>query len=142
MKRVDHDRIISECTNVIQRLVFHPLSLSPEWGKAHFYRGRALYYKGEIDGVKGCFFEAASDFQQAADNRRTERHMRAIALHFRGLCCQKLGKYEWAEYYFDKAREKGFDEDPKPFFLDPIVQEVETLKNWVRQELKITEDSE
>ena len=147
MKRVDPDRIIDNCTDVIDHLVHSPdkdkvLSLLPEWDKAQFYRGRAYYYKGEIKGDKGYFFQSEHDFQQVADNNRADLDMRTMALYFRGLCCKKLGQDERSECYLDRARKNGFDEDPKPFFLDPIVQEVEILKNRVKQELGITEDSE
>ena len=144
MKRVNPDRIIKDCTDVIDHIVRAPVpSLLPERDKAKYYRGRARYYKGEVESERGDFLTALSDFLTVAQNHRTTaRDMRAIAWHFCGLCCKKLGEDERSECYFDKARRKGFAEDPHPFYLEPIVQEVEDIKNRVRQALGFTEDSE
>lgn len=141
MKRHDSDRIINDCTDTIGHLL-SCMDLRTGRMKLYYCRGRALYYKGEIESEKGCFRQALSNFLMVAqDHIRTDRDMRAVAWHFCGLCCQKLREDERSECYFDKARKEGFDEDPAPFYLEPIIQEVANIKNRVHQELGITEDS-
>ena len=142
MTRDDPDRIIKDCTDMINHLLSR-LDLRTEQMKLHYCRGRTLYYKGEIESDKGSFHVALSDFLKVAQDRiRTNRDLRSIAWHFCGLCCQSLGQSERSECYFDKARKKGFDADPAPFYLEPIIQEVEEIKKRVHQKLGITEGSE
>ncbi len=142
MKRNDYDRIINDCTDMIKRLL-SCMDLRTERMKLYYCRGRALYYKGEIESEKGCSRRALSAFLTVAQDRiRTDRDMRAVAWHFCGLCCQKLREDERSECYLDKARKGGSDEDPAPFYLEPIIQEVANIKNRGHQELGITEDSE
>ena len=126
---------------MIERLLSR-LDSRTERMKLHYCRGRALYYKGEIEHDKGSVFVALSDFLEVAQDRRTAREIRAIAWHFCGLCCQKLRRKDEGSDYFDKARKKGFDDDPRPFYLESIAQKVDNIKNWVHHELGIAEDSE
>ncbi len=72
----------NDCTDTIERLL-SCMDLRTERMKLYYCRGRALYYKGEIESEKGCFRRALSDFLTVAQDRiRTDRDMRAVAWHF------------------------------------------------------------
>ena len=113
-KRVNPDKIIKDCTYVIERLIHHPdidkvRALLPERNKAHFYRGRAKYNKGVVLPDQGCFSNAEHDFAQVARNSNADPNIRVMALYYCGVCWGKLHNDDLSKDYFEKALNK-FDE--------------------------------